>query len=54
MQIVKNMTTVTLNKGKLTKAYQNEEKILDFILYNWTLGNAVTNNELIYKFWIIN
>ena len=41
------MSIVTLYKGKLAKAAPHEEEILDFILYDRVLGNAVTSNEII-------
>ena len=43
------MSTVTLYKSKLAKTISRGEEILDFILYNRDFGNAVANNEIIYK-----
>ena len=48
------MSNVTLNKGKLAKTVLHEEEILEFILYNRALDNAVANNEIIYKPWSID
>ena len=48
------MTTVSLHKGKWAKNASHREEILDFILYNRDIGNAVTNNEIFYKLWSID
>ena len=47
------MSAVVLHNGKLTKTVPHEE-ILDFILYNIALSNAVTSNEIIYRLWSID
>ena len=39
------MSTITLHKCEPEKTVSHEEEILDFILYNRALGNAVTSNK---------
>ena len=47
------MSTITFHKVKLAKTVSHGKEILDFILYNRALVNALTSNEIIYKIWSI-
>ena len=37
--------------GKAAKMISYEGEILDYVLYNKDLGNAVTSNDFIFKLW---
>ena len=42
------MGTTPFRKVKLTETVLHEEEMLDYILYNRVLDNALTSNEVIY------
>ena len=44
MEVTKKINTITLHNGKAAKKMSFEEEILDYILYNRDIGNAVTSN----------
>ena len=54
MQATKTMSTFEFHKDILAKTVSREEEILDFILFDRSLGNAVARNEIIYKLWRID
>ena len=49
MEVTNKMNTISLHHGKDAKTMSFEGEILDYVIYNRALGNAVTSNEVIIK-----
>ena len=54
MKVTKKLSTITLHQAKVVLTITHENEILDFVLFNRALGNVVTSNQIIYKFWSID